>query len=205
MHAHAHGAEAVKAAVRAGVISVHSAEFADDEALGLMKERGCVFVPTIRWLHFRVSEDYARQYTRAYRLGDAEIGRFVDECRQAYEACREAIVRAFAMGTPTAIGSDGAHVFPPFDIVREMEYFQELGIGPLEIIASATNVSARAVGRAEVWGTLAPGKAGDVLVVDGDPARDVRILRDKARIVMIVQDGRVMRDLSREEPCRTTR
>jgi hypothetical protein len=160
---------------------------------------------TIGWLHFRVSEDYAREYTRAYRLGEAEICRFVDECRQAYEACREAIVRAFAIGTPTAIGSDGAHVFPPFDIVREMEYFQELGIAPLEIITSATSVSARAVGRAEVWGTLAPGKAADVLVVDGDPARDVRILRDKARIVMIVQDGRVMRDFLREEPCRTTR
>jgi imidazolonepropionase-like amidohydrolase len=88
--------------------------------------------------------------------------------------------------------------------VREMEYFQELGIAPFKIIASATNVSARAVGRADVWGTLEPGKAADVLVVDGDPAQDVRVLRDKARIVMIVQDGRVVKNLARE-PCRTTR
>jgi imidazolonepropionase-like amidohydrolase len=205
VHAHAHGAEAVTAAVRAGVISVHSAEFADDPALALMKERGCVFVPTIGWLHFRVNEDYAREYTRAYRLGTAEISRFVAECEQAYEACRETIVRAFAIGTPTAIGSDGAHVFPPFDIVREMEYFQELGIAPLEIIASATSVSARAVGRAEVWGTLAAGKAADVLVVDGDPTRDVRVLRDKARIVMIIQDGRILKDRLQEASCRTTR
>ena len=78
VHAHAHGADAVRDAVRAGVISIHSAEFVDDEGLALMKERECVFVPTIAWLHFRVSEDYAREYTRAYRPGAGQLRRFVD-------------------------------------------------------------------------------------------------------------------------------
>lgn len=195
VHAHAHDPRGVKDAVRAGVISVHSAEFVDDEGLHLMKERGCVFVPTIAWLHFRVNEDYARQYTRAYRLSDEQIGRFVDECREAYDASRDAIVRAFRIGTPTAVGSDGAHVFPPFDVVAEMEYFQDLGIPPLEIITSATRMAARAVGRADAWGTLEPGKAADILVVEGDPSRDVQALRHKARMVLIVQDGRVVKDL----------
>jgi imidazolonepropionase-like amidohydrolase len=121
VHAHAHDPRGVRDAVRAGVISVHSAEFVDDEGLELMKERGCVFVPTIAWLRFRVNEDNARQYTRAWGFGDAQISRFVGECREAWEAARDAIVRAFRVGTPTAIGSDGAHVFPPFDVVAEME------------------------------------------------------------------------------------
>ena len=194
MHAHAHDPRGVRDAVRAGVISVHSAEFVDDEGLELMKERGCVFVPTIAWLRFRVNEDYARQYTRAWSLGDAQISRFVGECREAWEAARDAIVRAFRVGTPTAIGSDGAHVFPPFDVVAEMEAFQDLGIPPLDIVTSATRLSAQAVGRGDAWGTIEAGKAADVLVVDGDPARDVRLLRDKSRIVLILQDGRIVKD-----------
>lgn len=194
VHAHAHDPRGVKEAVRAGVISVHSAEFVDDEGLELMKMRGCVFVPTIAWLRFRVREDYARSYTRAWRFDDARIERFVDECRGASEAAQDAIVRAFRIGTTTAIGSDAAHVFPPFDLVAEMECFQELGIAPLEIITAATRNSARAVGRGDVWGTIETGKSADLLVVDGDPSRDVRVLRDKSRIVTIVQDGRPVGD-----------
>ena len=100
----------------------------------------------------------------------------------------------FRIGTPTAIGSDGAHVFPPFDVVVEMEYFQELGIEPLQIITAATQTAARAIGRGDEWGTLEPGKAADLLVVDGDPSQDVSVLRDKSRILMTVQDGRVVKD-----------
>ena len=200
VHAHAHDAAGLKDAGRAGVISVHSGEFVDDEGLRLMKERGCVLVPTIAWLHFRASEDYARAYTRAWRLTDAQIRRFVEECRQAYEASRRAIPRAFEVGTPVAIGSDGAHVFPPFDLVVEMEYFQELRIPPLQIIASAARRAAQAVGRGDAWGTLEPGKAADILVVEGDPAQDVRVLRDKSRIVLIVQNGRVMKNLMAKPP-----
>ena len=195
VHAHAHDAEGLKAAVRAGVISLHSGEYVDDEGLELMKERGCVFVPTISWLHFRVSEEYAREFTRAFKLSDQEIKWFVDECRDAYETCREAIVKAFRVGAPTAVGSDGAHVFPPYDVVLEMEYFQELGIPPLQIINAATQVAAQAIGRRDVWGTLEPGKAADILVVDGDPSKNVSVLRDKSNIVMMFQDGRVVKDI----------
>ena len=53
---------------------------------------------------------------------------------------------------------------------------------------------ARAVGRGDAWGTIEAGKAADVLVVDGDPARDVRLLRDKSRIIVMLQDGRIVTD-----------
>lgn len=194
VHAHAHDPAGLRDAVRAGVISVHSGEFVNDEGLALLKERNCVLAPTIAWLHFRVSADYARAYTRAWRPTEAEIQRFVEACREAYEAARRTIVRAFEVGAPVAIGSDAAHVFPPFDLVREMEYFQGLGVPPLEVITSATKWAAQAIGRGDVWGTLEPGKAADVLVVDGDPSRDVGVLRDKSRIVLVLQDGRVMKD-----------
>ena len=81
-----------------------------------------------------------------------------------------------------------------------MEYFQELGIPPLKIITAATQTSAQAIARGDAWGTLEPGKAADILVVDGDPSQDVRILRDKSNILMTVQDGRVVKDIRSKVP-----
>ena len=55
-------------------------------------------------------------------------------------------------------------------------------------------MAAQAVGKADDWGTLEPGKAADILVVDGDPSADVRVLKDKSKIEMILQDGRRVKD-----------
>jgi len=193
VHAHAHDTNGLKDAVRAGVISLHSGEYVDDEGLELMRERGCVLVPTIAWLHFRAEEGYMRDFTRSVKLSDEQIAHYVSDCQDAYETCREAIKKAYRMGVPLGVGSDAAHTFPPFDLVREMEYFQDLGIPGSHIISCATKLSAQAVGMAAKWGTLEPGKAADVIVVAGDPAEDVSVLRDKSRVVMILQDGRLIK------------
>ena len=80
-----------------------------------------------------------------------------------------------------------------------MEYFQELRIPPLQIINAANQVAAQAIGRRDVWGTLGPGKAADILVGDGDPSQNVSVLRDKSNIVMMLQDGRVVKDVMSKE------
>jgi imidazolonepropionase-like amidohydrolase len=200
VHAHAHDSSGIKDVIRSGVMSLHSGEFVDEEGLHLMKDMDCVFVPTIAWLHFRSKDEYAREPARATKASEEEIEWFIQDCREAYEACREAIVKAYRIGTPIAIGSDGAHVFPPFDVVYEMEYFQELGVPPLEIITAATKMAAKAIGRSDVWGTLEPGKAADILVVDGDPSQNISVLRDKSHIVMMLQDGRVAKDIMAKKP-----
>ena len=194
VHAHAHDPQGIKDAVRAGVISLHSGEYADDEGLALMAETGCVFVPTIAWLHFRIDEDYAQAFTRSGGAEPADVRKFIERCGHAYEACADTVRRAKIAGTPIGVGSDAAHVFPPYDLAFEMEYLQNLGLSALEVIQSATQISARAVGRGEAWGTLEDGKAADLLVVDGDPSQDVRVLRDKDKIVLIMQDGQVRKD-----------
>jgi imidazolonepropionase-like amidohydrolase len=194
VHAHAHDPQGIKDAVRAGVISLHSGEYVDDEGLAMMAETGCVFVPTIAWLHFRIDEDYAQAFTRSGGAEPADVQKFIDRCGQAYESCADAVRRAQAAGAPIGVGSDASHVFPPYDLAFEMEYLQDLGLSALEVIQSATQISARAVGRGDSWGTLETGKAADLLVVDGDPSQDVRILRDKDKIVLIMQDGQVRKD-----------
>ena len=89
------------------------------------------------------------------------------------------------------IRKDAAHrFFHAPDGVLEMEYFAGLGFTPLEILTAATRIAAEGLGIADRVGTLAPGTLADVLVVDGDPAEDVAILRDKSRIALMLQAGR---------------
>jgi imidazolonepropionase-like amidohydrolase len=197
VHAHAHDPNGLKDAARAGVVSLHSGEFADREGLEVMRDTGCYFAATVAWLHFRTNEHYARSFLRSGQVTDEDVGAFIAECQDAYEAACRAIPMAYEMGVPMAIGTDAAHVFPPFDMVAEMEYHQELGMAPLDVIRAATSGSAAAVGRGDVWGTLEPGKDADVLVVDGQPDADVSVLRDKDRLEMIFQDGRPMKDTLR--------
>jgi len=182
VHAHAHSAGGIKAAVRAGVRSLHSAEFADEEALALVRERGVVLSATIAWLHARCLPGYVLA---------RDNPAFVAEARHAFVAAAAMLVRARAMGVKVAIGTDAAHrFFHAPDGVLEMEYLAALGYPPLQVIRAATQTAAEAIGMDARLGTLAPGKFADVLVVEGDPAEDVSVLRDKRRIARLFKGGR---------------
>jgi len=183
VHAHAHCAAGIRAAVEAGVLSLHSGEFAEDPELLLMRERGVIFSPTIAWLQTRCLPGN----------GGPQGERFLDEAWRAYDAACHALVRARELGVKVAIGTDASHRFPHApDAVVEMEYFAALGYAPLEIIAAATSIAAAALGRSDEIGTIAAGKSADLLVVEGDPAEDVSVLRDKARIRHLFKDGRAV-------------
>lgn len=181
VHAHAHSRDGIKAAVRAGVLSLHSGEFADEEGLLLMREHGVIFSPTIAWLHARCLPGYSL-------ASDPE---FLAEARRAYDAAVAAIVWARELGVKIALGTDAAHRFWHVpDAVFELEYFVALGFTPLEAITAATKTAAEAIDRGSMLGTLEAGKLADVLVVDGDPASDIRVLRDKRNIVHMFKQGR---------------
>ena len=204
VHAHAHDRRGIIDAVRAGVISIHSGEFVDDEGLELLAKTQCVFLPTVAWLKFRVEEGYASRYLRSGEVTQERIEAFKDECRRGYEAACVAIVKAVQMGVKLGIGSDGAHVFPPYSLIAELVAIQDLGIPAMTVLKAATAVSATAVGRADVWGTVVKGKEADLLVVNGNPANDVRVLDDPQGIRAIIQNGRLVKgelpSLVREEP-----
>jgi imidazolonepropionase-like amidohydrolase len=84
--------------------------------------------------------------------------------------------------------------------MEELEYLQALGYPPLEVLRAATATAAEALALDDTVGTLAPGKAGDVLLVDGDPANDVGVLRDKQRVVVILRAGEEQPRRERELP-----
>jgi imidazolonepropionase-like amidohydrolase len=180
VHAHAHSRDGIKAAVRAGVRSLHSGEFADDEGLLMMRDRGVVVAATIAWLHARSLPGYVL----------ADNPAFVEEARGAFVGAAAMLRRARELGVKVAIGTDAAHrFFHAPDGVLEMEYLAGLGYPPLEIVTAATRTAAEGLGIADRVGTLEAGKLADVLVVEGDPAEEIGVLRDKRRIVRMLKAG----------------
>jgi imidazolonepropionase-like amidohydrolase len=180
VHAHAHSTGGIAAALKAGAISIHSAEFADVAGMEALRDQGVRYSPTIAWLHVRCIPAFGAP-------SDPEFRR---QAWRAFDASRRMVPQARALGAKLALGTDAAHRFPHVaDGVIEMEYLVALGFTPMEAILAATAEAAVAIDRADVVGTLRPGLAADLLVVDGNPAEDIGVLRDKARIARMFKAG----------------
>jgi imidazolonepropionase-like amidohydrolase len=74
---------------------------------------------------------------------------------------------------------------------RDLQWFVELlGYTPTEALVAATRLGGELMGRGELLGQVKPGYLADLLLVDGDPTRDVRVLQDQDRLAMIMKDGK---------------
>jgi imidazolonepropionase-like amidohydrolase len=181
VHAHAHSRNGILAAVRGGAVSIHSAEYADEECLDAMAASGTLFSPTIAWLHVRSMEAFGAPPDPAFRR----------EAWDAFDRSRAMLAEARRRSLRIAIGSDAAHRFPHVpSAVLEMEYLEALGYPPLDVIRAATSSAAAAIGRGQDRGLVAPGRIADLLIVDGDPTESVRVLRDPRRIWRTYRAGR---------------
>ncbi|MEO3807669.1 amidohydrolase family protein [Sphaerisporangium sp. B11E5] len=154
--AHAHGAEGVKMAVRAGVRSVEHACYLDDEGIELMLEHGTYLSADIWWA------DWIRE-TGAAAGWDAEMLRKNDETA---EAQREAFARAVKAGVRIGFGSD-AGGFPHGLQARQLATMVEYGMTPLAALRAATLTGAECMGWEAEVGSVAPGKYADLVAVRG--------------------------------------
>jgi imidazolonepropionase-like amidohydrolase len=163
--AHAHGALAIKRAIRAGVASVEHAGLVDEEGVRLAKEHGTFLVPDI--------------YTDIYILEHgAEHGlpaRIIEKERELRKAQDVNWRRAMAAGVKFAFGTD-AGVYPHGQNARQFRYLVELGFTPLQAIQMATVNAAALLGRSDRVGRLQKGHYADLIAVAGDPLADVRLL-----------------------------
>jgi imidazolonepropionase-like amidohydrolase len=160
--AHAHGAEGIKNAVRAGVQSIEHGSLIDDEGIRLMKERGT----------FLVADIYNGDYIAAeYRkLGYPE--EFLRKNDETTEAQRNGFRKAVAAGVKIAYGTDAA-VYPHGDNARQLPYMVKYGMTPMGAIQAATINSARNIGWEDRVGSISPGKYADIIAVDGDALADL--------------------------------
>lgn len=172
---HAHGAEGIKRAVRAGVRSIEHGTFLDDEGIELMLERGTWLVPTLT--AGDTTEELAndpkipepvREKLRA--LGRPEL--------EAFRRAAEAGVR-IAMGTDCPVAPHGTNL-------RELELMAGHGLTPAQALVAATSSAAELMGLERELGTIEPGKRADLVIVDGDPFAFATL---KDRIEQVWKDG----------------
>jgi imidazolonepropionase-like amidohydrolase len=89
------------------------------------------------------------------------------------------------------MGGDYGFAWNPHgDYAKELSFFVDfVGLSPLEVLKCATKTGAEIMGRGDDLGTLQPGKLADVLLVDGDPTTDIRVLQDRSRFIAVMQGG----------------
>ncbi|MBI3878030.1 MAG: amidohydrolase family protein [Verrucomicrobia bacterium] len=178
--AHAHGAEGIKRAVRAGVASIEHGSLLDDEGIALMKERGTWLVPTVD------VGDYVEREGKAMNLPP----KLIEKARQINQRKREGYRKAMKAGVKIAYGTD-AGVFPHGQNACDFRPLVELGMTPMQAIQAATTVAAELLGQSENLGSVQAGKFADLVAVQADPLKDIGALTN---VGFVMKGGAVFKN-----------
>ncbi len=177
--AHAHAADGIKQAVRAGVRSIEHGTFLDDEAIALMVEHGTFLVPTIYIGDYYDGTDLL--------LAQEKNNDYVENDRPVFLA---ALGRAHAAGVRIAVGIDLGGISVPAEVfAREFAVLTEAGLSPMDAIQAGTRVGAELLGWDDL-GTIEPGKLADIIAVPGNPVEDLSALE---RVSFVMLGGRVVK------------
>jgi imidazolonepropionase-like amidohydrolase len=170
--AHAHGAEGIKRAVRAGVTSIEHGSLIDDEGIRMMKERGTYLVADI------YNDDYI--LAEFAKLGYPE--KVIEKERMVGRTQRENFQKAAKAGVKLAFGTD-AGVYPHGWNAKQFAHMVKWGLTPMQAIQAATVSAADLLGWNDKVGVIGPGAFADIIAVDGDPLKDVTEL-ERVKFVM---------------------
>jgi len=165
--AHAHGADGIKASIRAGIDTIEHASLADAESIRLAVARP-------RPVYFSM-DIYNTDYTQAEGKKNGILEDNLRKDREIAQIQRDAFRAAHKAGVRMVFGSD-AGVMPHAQAVRQFNTMVTYGMTPLQAIQAATRNAAQALGRERDVGAIAVGKFGDMVAVTGDPMRNVRLL-----------------------------
>lgn len=173
--AHAHGAEGIARAVRAGVRSIEHGSYLGDAGVALMKQHGT-------WL---VADIYNGDYIEEVGRRDGWSEEILRKNRETTETQRTGFGKAVRAGVRIGFGTD-AGVYPHGQNARQFAYMVRYGLTPMQAIRSATIDAARLMGHEQEFGSIAPGKSADLIAVAGDPLVDIEALR---KIEAVVKQG----------------
>jgi imidazolonepropionase-like amidohydrolase len=177
--AHAHGAEGIKNAVRAGVRTIEHGSYLDDEGIQLMLQHGT-------WL---VADIYNGDYTEEVGTRDGWSAEIMRKNRETTDVQRQNFAKAVKAGVRIGYGTD-AGIYPHGDNARQFAYMVKYGMTPLEAIRTATTSAAASLGRSQELGSISPGKFANLIAVNGDPLEDVRRLE---RVSGVIWKGGLVR------------
>jgi imidazolonepropionase-like amidohydrolase len=182
---HCRGASSTRDAARAGFDMILHATYMDESALEAVVERCVPIVPT-----FTFQANLA-DYGAAVGASEGIRKLFQKEITDSAVMLK----RAFDAGVPLLCGTESGFSLTPYGDwhYRELEVFvRDLGLTPLQAIAAATSANAFAIGLAGETGAVAAGRLADLLLVDGDPSRDVTVLGDRQRLKQVILGGEAL-------------
>lgn len=171
--AHAHSAQGIKQAVRAGVRTIEHGTFLDDEAILLMAERGVYLIPTI----------YIGDYYLEEQAESQAQAKLNDLTRRYRAQHMEALGRAIKAGVKVLVGTDYVG-FPVRQGVREFARLVEAGLSPMQAIQAGTILNAEMLGRDDELGSIEGGKLADIIAVPGNPLEDFSVLESVSFVML---------------------
>jgi imidazolonepropionase-like amidohydrolase len=181
--AHAHGTEGMKRAVLGGVTSIEHGTYMTDEVMGLMKQKGTWYVPTISAGRFVADKAKTAGYF-------PEIVR--PKAQQVGAQIQDTAAKAYRNGVKIAFGTD-AGVGPHGDNAREFIYMVEAGIPAAQALQAATIHAAQVLGAGD-QGTLEPGQRADIVAMPGNPLEDIQAVMG---VDFVMKDGKVYAEPAR--------
>ena len=177
--AHAHGAEGIKAAIRAGARTIEHASYLDAEGIALAKAKGV-------WLDMDI---YNGDWIEEFGTKQGWPAEYLRKNRETTDVQRRGFAAAVKAGAKLTFGTDAA-VYPYGLGARQFTYMVRYGMTPMQAIRSATSEAAKALGKEGELGAIAPGAWGDFVAVRGDPLQDVSVLE---RVDGVIKQGRIAR------------
>jgi imidazolonepropionase-like amidohydrolase len=177
--AHAHGAEGIKAAIRAGARTIEHASFLDAEGIELAKRHGA-------WLDMDI---YNGDWIEEVGTKEGWPAEYLRKNRETTDVQRRGFAAAVKAGAKMTFGTDAA-VYPYGLGGRQFAYMVRYGMTPMQAIQAATSEAAKALRMEGRVGSLATGAYGDLIAVKGDPLNDVRTLE---RVDGVIKEGRPIR------------
>jgi imidazolonepropionase-like amidohydrolase len=182
--AHCYSDRSILNSVEAGIRTIEHGNLMTDAAARSMKEAGAILVPTM--------VTYAMISKMGPDLGVPD--RYVHKIREAGEKAEGALAVALRAGVTIASGGD---LLGPMQAYKAMELaLQARVMGPMGAIVAATKTNARLIRREKDLGTIEPGKLADLILVAGDPLKDIGLLEQyREKIVIVMQGGRLYKDI----------
>ncbi len=174
VEAHAHAAEGINNAIRAGVASIEHATLIDDEGIALAKKHGTYLDMDI----------YDEECIQSSASTPAD---FLQHDADLAEAQRRNFTKAVRAGVKMSFGTD-AGICPHGVNARQFAFMVKYGMTPMQAIQSATVNAADLIGHSELFGSVAAGKSADIIAVKGDPIADIRKLEN---VQFVMKEGKV--------------
>jgi imidazolonepropionase-like amidohydrolase len=177
--AHAHGAEGIKAAIRAGARTIEHASYLDAEGIALAKKNNV-------WLDMDI---YNGDWIEEVGTKQGWPAEYLRKNRETTDIQRQGFAAAVRAGAKLTFGTDAA-VYPYGLGGRQFSYMVRYGMTPLQAIRSATTEAARALGKEGEVGSLRNGAWGDLIAVQSDPIADIRALE---HVEAVIKGGELIR------------